>query len=202
MIRPGDVPPTGWFFDGERNIYHDGSGNFFIEDQWFARPDLLAARPTSPPPPTWADQARMEAQRLRTPWPSYKQAWRQAKTERWLSRYYALFGLPLAAYEMVHEFAQVNGDHYFRPFFAALAWIASWPFAWWWIYYRHLRSVDRYKARAFSIASYAALAVGAHAARVHGERHPATPLGVPDGRGGWQIPPGTPDWAAHRPRGL
>jgi hypothetical protein len=83
----------------------------------------------------------------------------------------------------------VSGDIYFRPFFAALASIAAYPFSFWWLYYRHLRAVDRHKAFAFLAASYGATSVGLKA--VNARPMPA-PFGVPNPRGGWLVPPGAP----------
>jgi len=193
MIRAGDVIPNGWFFDGSRNIYHDSQGNFFVDGKWYARPDLVAAQPNIPPAPAWTDHARMEYQRLRTPWPRYSEAWQHARAEKWFSRKYAMFGLPVSLFGACWSFALVTGETYFRPFFAAMAFIAAYPFSFWLVYYRHLRGIDRHKAFAFLAISYAATSVGL---KVANARPAPVPLGVPNGHGGWLIPPGTPDWAS------
>lgn len=174
-IQAGDTIPNGWFWDGEQQVFHDGTGNFYIGQQWYARPDLLAAQPF-PAPPTMADKARMEKQRLSTPWPTYGAAWRHAKKEHWLSRYYAVFGLPISWYGgfgfAIWQGIDEEGGAFHVPFFGMLAIFALYPFSFWWIYYKHMRSVDKHKAFAFLAASYGVTAVGVKVANHTGRLTP------------------------------
>lgn len=195
VIRAGDYIPTGWFHDGEQPIWHDGRGTFYVAGTYYYRPDLLVGQP--PPPPSMAEKVQMAMQQLSTPWPTYGEAWRAAKAGRWISRYYVMGGWLVALLGALHAVrgtAETYGDFY-GPFFTAMLWLATWPFSIWWLYYKHLRQVAPKKARAFLWASYLATAAGAHAAA----NRPMPPsLGVPDGRGHWLIPPGSPD--SYRPR--
>lgn len=195
FIRPGDHIPTGWFWDGEQDIYHDGSGGFFVGGLWYHRPDLLVDMP--PPPPGVTERLAIERQRLSTPWPTYGDAWRAAKERRSLAHFLVIFGLPIFLYLAMASFSQVGSERYYGPFFGGMLALAGWPFCWWWIYYSHLRKVDTHKAFAFLAASYGALAVGTHYAA---NRPTPGPLGVPSATGSdWQIPPGAP--GSYRPGG-
>lgn len=173
MIREGDVIPNGWFWDGEQQCYHDGTGNFYIGEQWYARPDLLAAQPF-PAPPTMQDRLRMERQRLTTPWPTYREAWKEAKARKAFSRRWALYGLPFAyglacLVTATIPSEQTEGDYATFPMFIPQVWVIvaiflSGPFAFWKVYHSAVKRRDPHKAAAFAIASYGAVAVGAHAA--------------------------------------
>ncbi len=173
MIREGDVIPNGWFWDGEQNVYHDGTGNFYIGEQWYARPDLLAAQPYVPPAMTWQDKARVEKQRLMTPWPKYREAWRHAKAEKWPCRRYAMFGYPVSFFGMAVSFSQIDQTgNFFRWFFIAMAFIVAYPLAFWRVYYRHIKTVDSHKAFAFLTASLGLASLGLKAANHHGMPSP------------------------------
>lgn len=192
MIRPGDVVPTGWFWDGEQQVFHDSTGNFYIAGQWYARPDLLAAQPF-PAPPTASDKARMEVQRLRTGWPTYGEAWKEAKALKLWSRRWAIFGIFMVL-PLISLFATIadsgiaeddtiggsplNMQGWMIPILLAAL---SIPFAWWKVYHSACKRRDPHKAAAFAIASYGVVAAGAHAARRHGERHPSATINPP----GW-----------------
>lgn len=176
MIRAGDYIPTGHFFDGEREMWHDGSGLFFIDGLYYNRPDLLVGMP--PPPPTAVERMKLETARLTTPWPSYKDAWRHAKAEKWPSRRYAIFGYPISFMGMAVSFSQIDqGSNYFLWFFIGCAFIVGYPLAWWRVYFRHLKSVDGHKAYAFVTAS---LGLASLALKAASARPVPAPIGVPN----------------------
>jgi hypothetical protein len=179
VIRAGDTIPNGWFWDGEQQCYHDGTGNFYIAGQWYARPDLLAAQPF-PAPPTLADKARMEKQRLMTPWPSYTEAWKEEKARKSKARRWAKWGwllvLPAlsAIATAIDEGGQGQESSYF-PLYDPTAWfmlllVCTIPFAAWKVYYNVLKRRDTHKAAAFAVASYAVLKTGTSA--LANEGHP------------------------------
>lgn len=178
-VQAGDQIPNGWFWDGEQQCFHDGTGNFYIGEQWYARPELLAAQPF-PAPPSKADRARMEVQRLTTPWPTYGDAWRAAKAQGWLCRRVLKTVALLMPLVVLAEYAvgRLMGYQQYQPDGSVTphpAWMSTLIFAnivalvliapcFWRVYHRHLRSIDRHKAAAFSVATYGVVAVGAHAA--------------------------------------
>lgn len=175
-IKPGDFIPTGWFHDGEQALFHDGTGNFYIAGQWYFRPDLLIGMP--PPPPTLAERARMEQQRLSTPWPTYHEAWRHAKAEKWLCHRWITRIAPIFTL-VVWPIIMIAGA--FQPpdyvpqwqMNLILSMIAVWVGFWlsfWRVYHRHLHTVDSHKGRAFGWGSYIAVTGALHALHRRAER--------------------------------
>lgn len=189
----------GWVQDeGDDDwVYKDGTGRFWSDKrkEWAVRPDLLSGLPPSPGPVPMAVRAQAEAARLRTPWPSYREAWRTAKSNGWLCRRTVkgiLLVMPLlvlseyiwgrithhTGYEPDGTVTPMNGLEKFLTFLNVAALVLL-PICLWRVYHRALKAHDPHKAVAFAVATYGVVAGAAHAARRHGERHPSAPINTP-----------------------
>jgi hypothetical protein len=191
---PSKWDGTGWVQDESGWVWKTGDGHFWSDTQkvWVFKPEILSGLPASPGPVPVQVKFQHEFRELRTPCPTPWQAFRAVQIRRSPARMYVLTGwfIGLCIAAMGAGAMDSPDSGWFGPFFLIVLGLASWPFSIWWVYYSHLRQVAPKKATAFAIASYAATAVGMHAAA---NRPMPGPLGVPGGGGNWAIPAGTND---------
>lgn len=181
---PSKYDGVGWVQDGSGWVYKQGDGHFWSAERqlWAFRPDLMSGLPAAPGPVPVTARVQAEAQRLTTPWPGFRTAYKASSRPIRLSIWFGWVG-----FFLIMGFIAMPGgtdDQSENPFaliLGTMAALAFWPACFWNLYYRYMRTVDSHKARAMAWGTYVAVAGTFHALnrRAERQRWQAVPMVVP-----------------------